>query len=163
MILARDHLTWKHANTTLSGQSNLLINGSVKATHIVDFIVLLGGCATHHEADFSQVSLPPPVTLESDFVQGNIRITPPCTQDKLPNGEKSVYVYNEGGTVSIPMHDAKGRAFTVFVDHGMHSPTRHAIYLNAFPREPNSVRVIREDEFKSKIGQFITWPPWSIW
>src|ERR1035437_1166079 len=27
VILARDHLTWKHPNIILSGQSNLLING----------------------------------------------------------------------------------------------------------------------------------------
>jgi hypothetical protein len=27
LILAQDHLTWKHANTTLSGQNDLSISG----------------------------------------------------------------------------------------------------------------------------------------
>jgi hypothetical protein len=27
LILAQDHLTWKHANTVLSGQTDLSING----------------------------------------------------------------------------------------------------------------------------------------
>jgi ribosomal protein S12 methylthiotransferase accessory factor YcaO len=28
LILPQEHLTWKHANTTLSGQTDLSINGS---------------------------------------------------------------------------------------------------------------------------------------
>jgi len=90
----------------------------------------------------------------SDFVQGDIRITPPVAREKDRKGEGVLWIYNEGGTRKIPLHDAKGRSFDVFIDHQIGSPTPGAIYLNAYPRESNSIRVLRPDEFRQKVGDF---------
>ncbi len=116
--------------------------------------------------------------LDPDFVQGQIRITPPVTREKDRRGEPIFSIYNDGGTRRIPIRDAKGRSFDVFIDHRIghsdpsyeidlsksnsvrvvHPPksmrTDGQIYLNAYPGETNSVRVIHPDEFKRKVGNF---------
>ncbi len=116
--------------------------------------------------------------LDPDFVQGQIRITPPVTREKDRRGEPIFSIYNDGGTRRIPIRDAKGRRFDVFIDHRIghsdpsyeiglsksnsvrvvHPPksmrTDGHIYPNAYPGETNSVRVIHPDEFKRKVGDF---------
>jgi hypothetical protein len=66
LILAWDHLTWKHANSILSGQTDLSINGYAEAEYIrkpitimktrrsalvliaVSGMLLAGCCSVHH-------------------------------------------------------------------------------------------------------------------
>lgn len=117
--------------------------------------------------------------LDPDFVQGQIRITPPVSREKNRHGEPVLWIYNDGGTLRIPIRDKKGRSFDVFIDHRMgrptggtvyigpyptnsnvlrpvrlHNPTDGAIYLNAYPTESNAIRVLRPDEFRQKVGDF---------
>jgi len=83
-----------------------------------------------------------------DFVQGSIRIVPPVTRLLGPPA------ISDGGTLQVPIRDAKGREFVLFIDHRMESPTSGAIYLNAYPTERGSIRVRDVPEFKRKVGDF---------
>lgn len=83
-----------------------------------------------------------------EFVQGKIRITPPVARVPGPPA------IGDGGTLEVLIRDAKGREFVVFIDHRIHGPTPGAIYLNAYPNRPNSIRVRNEPEFKRKVGDF---------
>ena len=94
--------------------------------------VLLAGCASPHR----------------EFVQGDIRILPPVTRNLGPPA------ISDGGTLVVPIRDANGRDFTIFIDHRMQSPSPGAIYLNAYPGEHNSIRVHDATEFKAKVGDF---------
>jgi len=129
----------------------------MKPIQALMLVVLLAGCASP-KGDFSRIQLPPAVTPERDFVQGNIRITPPVTLQRLPNGEPAIGIDSDGGTRGARIRDADGRAFTVIIDHKIDTPTPGAIYLYR-PGQPDKVRVLREDQFKQKIGDFDAWPP----
>jgi len=83
-----------------------------------------------------------------DFVQGRIRIVPPVTRLVGPPAE------SDGGTLNVPIRDAKGREFLLFIDHRIESPTPGAIYLNAYPTKRNSIRVHNVADFKRKVGDF---------
>jgi hypothetical protein len=98
-------------------------------------IVVLGGCASGPQDS-------------REFVQGKIRIVAPVTQ--LPRAP----AISDGGTLAVPIRDAKGKEFTLFIDHRMESPTPGTIYLNAYPGERGSVRVHETAEFKRKVGDF---------
>ena len=80
-----------------------------------------------------------------EFTQGDIRITAPV---KVQSRSWAT----DGGTVFTHLLDAKGRSLDVYVDYQIGSPTRGAIYLNAYRGERNSVRVINEKQFKSIVG-----------
>jgi hypothetical protein len=95
--------------------------------------VLLSGCAH---------------TPTSDFVQGSIRITPPIHEDT----KVDFAIIEDGGTVPGRFTDAKGRVFDYYIDRRIHTKTRGAIYLNAYPTEPKSVCVENEAEFRRKLG-----------
>src|SRR3954468_14282846 len=84
-----------------------------------------------------------------EFVQGNIRIATPVTWQKSKSAEAS-----DGGTLFIPIRDARGKVFDVYIDHRLKSPTPGAIYLNAHPGKSNSVQVIDMQYFKRKMGPF---------
>ena len=96
------------------------------------FLALLTGCA--HQPS-------------QDFVQGNLRITPPIQQDAL-----SYALLSDGGTQPGRFTDARGRVFEFFIDHHIGTKTPGAIYLNAYPGEPHSVQVKNEAEFRQKLG-----------
>jgi hypothetical protein len=83
-----------------------------------------------------------------DFVQGKIRIVPPVTRLEGPPN------VTDGGTREVPIRDATGKEFLLFIDHRIESPTPGAIYLNAYPTERHSVRVRDVPEFKKKVGDF---------
>ena len=102
----------------------------VKETRIVIVMALLAGC----------VEAPRP------FVQGNIQIYPPVTRLANPP------VMSDGGTQEIGIRDAKGRGFTYFVDHRLGGSTPGAIYLNAYPGESNSIRVLDVRDFNETVG-----------
>jgi hypothetical protein len=139
----------------------------MKPIQALMLVVLLAGCASP-KGDFSRIQLPPALPPEKDFVQGNIRITPPVTLQRLPNGEPDIRIANDGGTTGTSIRDAQGRLFDVIIDHKMGTPTPGAIYLwrpgqpnlrfDPFPYQ-NWVRVLREDEFRHTIGDFDVWPP----
>ncbi len=93
-------------------------------------------------------------TATSPFVQNDIRIVPPVTQeghDKATQTGK-ITLFNEGGTQWIKIIDAEGKQFDVYIDHRIGSTTPGAIYLHAYPDKSNSVQVLNEREFKRKIG-----------
>jgi len=83
-----------------------------------------------------------------DFVQGRIRIVPPVTRLL---GSPAI---EDGGTLQVPIRDAKGREFLLYIDHRIESPTPGAIYLNAYPTERHSIRVRDVQDFKRKVGDF---------
>jgi len=68
--------------------------------------------------------------------------------------------FNDGGTKWIKITDAEGKKFDVYID-GRHFPdgtggysSTSGIYLMAYPGRSNSVRVVNEQDFKKKIGDF---------
>ncbi len=87
-------------------------------------------------------------TPTKDFVQGSVRITPPIQQET----EVQHAIIEDGGTVPGRFTDAEGRVFDYYIDHRIHTKHPGAIYLNAYPGEPKSVRVKNEAEFKQKLG-----------
>ena len=108
----------------------------MKATRTLVLLGLVAGCA-HTET--------------KDFVQGSIRIiriTPPIHKDTTAQ-----YVtLNDGGTQPGMFTDAKGRTFEFYIDHRIGTKTPGAIYVNAYPGEPGSVRIRDEAEFRKKLG-----------
>lgn len=85
-------------------------------------------------------------TPTKDFVQGSVRITPPIHMDPIP-----FTILEDGGTAPGRFTDAKGRIFDFYIDRRIGTKTRDAIYLNAYPGRPKSVRVKNEAEFKQKL------------
>ncbi|MEI9864442.1 MAG: hypothetical protein WDN00_07785 [Limisphaerales bacterium] len=85
-------------------------------------------------------------TRGTDFVQDNIRITPPI------NAELSPWVLTDGGTAQGTITDAEGRTFPFFVDHRIGSKTLGSIYLMAYPNDRDSIRIRNESEFKQKLN-----------
>ena len=61
---------------------------------------------------------------------------------------------SDGGTLQVHIIDAVGKEFIIFIDYRMESPTPGAIYLDAYPGERNSIRVLDEQGFKQKVGDF---------
>jgi len=57
----------------------------------------------------------------------------------------------DGGTQPGRFTDARGRTFDFYIDHRIGTTTPGAIYLNAYPQKPKSVRVIDQTEFKQKL------------
>ena len=88
------------------------------------------------------------LTPTKDFVQGSVRMTPPIQQET----EVQFAIIGDGGTAPGRFTDAKGRAFDYYIDHRIHTKTPGAIYLNACPGEPKSIRVKNEAEFRQKLG-----------
>jgi len=87
-------------------------------------------------------------TATKDFVQGNIRITPPIHKDTTAQ----YVILNDGGTQPSMFTDANGRTFDFYIDHSISTKTPGASYLNAPPGERKSVRVRNEAEFRRKLG-----------
>lgn len=73
-------------------------------------------------------------TATEDFVQGNLRITPPREKVFLTALE-------DGGSIEGKIKDAKGRRFDVFIDYRLGTKTPGAVYFNGDPGEPKSVLV----------------------
>jgi hypothetical protein len=89
-----------------------------------------------------------------EFVQGDIQIAPPVTGSGGRPLDEFAEVIKDGGTLEIPIRDAKGREFTIFIDHRFRTVTPGAIYLNAYPGRSNSIRVLDVRDFKQKVGDF---------
>ena len=66
---------------------------------------------------------------------------------------------SDGGTLQVHIIDAVGKEFIIFIDYRMESPTPGAIYLDAYPGERNSIRVLDEQGFKQKVRLFRRWLP----
>ena len=86
-----------------------------------------------------------------EFVQGSIRIATPVTRETGKGGK-----IHDGGSLLIPIRDAKGREFWIFIDHGIDSPTPGAIYLDVGPEAypPSRIRVIDVQGFKQTVGDY---------
>ncbi|PYJ58060.1 MAG: hypothetical protein DME24_17545 [Verrucomicrobia bacterium] len=108
----------------------------MKPLHVVILTSLLAGCSSAHR------------DYEWHFIQGKIRIVPPVTRNLGPPA------IGDGGTLQVHINDAVGKEFIIFIDHRIESPTPGAIYLNAYPGEGNSIRVLDERSFKQKVGDF---------
>jgi hypothetical protein len=65
-----------------------------------------------------------------------------------------VRAFNDGGTKCIKITDAEGQRFDVYIDHRIGTKTPGAIYLFDYPGKPGSVRVVDQQSFKKKIGDF---------
>ena len=108
------------------------------------------------------------------FVQHDITITTPVEQTKDEDGTAFVNAWPDGGTTMISITDATGKQFDVYFDRRLDrrrqpspapgtdnqevetvSQPEVIIYLNAYPDDPGSVRVIDQEEFKKKILQGI--------
>jgi hypothetical protein len=109
-------------------------------------------------------------TPPQPFVQGDITIVPPVkvlpdivvVQLTNGNGQPDVTIINgsagqlkDGGTRSRRIKDATGREFEIYLPHRIDMPEGE-IYLNAYPGEPDSVRVLHPQDFRTKIGDLPT-------
>ena len=83
------------------------------------------------------------------FVQGTIRIATPVTWET-----NKIAKFWDGGTLLIPIRDAEGRLFDVYIDHRLESPTPGAIYLKGYPGESNSIRVLDAVGFRREVGDY---------
>jgi hypothetical protein len=99
------------------------------------------------------------VHTNAPFIQYGIRIVPPVIVDQ----KDTLNLFNDGGTRWFKITDAEGKKFDVYVDHRLvsdgankvsESKTSGDIYLMAYPGHSNSVRVLNQQEFKKKIGDF---------
>ena len=96
------------------------------------------------------------------FVQDGIRIVPPVTNDgDDKTTESSTFtLFNDGGTKWIKITDAEGKKFDVYIDCRLFPDglggiyNTNGIYLMAYPGDSNSVRVVNEQDFMKKIGNF---------
>ena len=113
----------------------------MKPLHVVILTSLLAGCSSAHR------------DYEWHFIQGKIRIVPPVTRNLGPPA------IGDGGTLQVHINDAVGKEFIIFIDYRMESPTPGAIYLDAYPGERNSIRVLDEQGFKQKVRLFRRWLP----
>ena len=98
-------------------------------THIV-LVAALAGCSPKQS---------------DDFVQGPIRIVPPVERV----GPDAAYA--DGGTRRFVVKDATGMTFDIYVDNRLGTKTPGAIYLFAYPRERQSVRVENQSDFSEKV------------
>jgi len=75
------------------------------------------------------------LSTTSPFVQNDIRIVPPVTQEGYDgtSGIGKLTVFNDGGTQLVKIRDAEGKQFNVYIDHRINSRTLGAIYLRACP------------------------------
>jgi hypothetical protein len=105
----------------------------MKRTRALFFLALLSGCAH---------------TATKDFVQGNIRISPPIQKDTTAK----YTLLSDGGTQPGMFTDTNGKSFDYYIDHSIGTTTPGAIYLNAPAGEPGSVRIRNEAEFRQKLG-----------
>ncbi len=89
------------------------------------------------------------------FIQDGIRIVPPVTREGRDKAAQTVSVteFNDGGTRLIKITDAVGQKFDVYIDHRIDTKTPGAIYLIDYPGNSNSVRVVDQKDFHSKIGE----------
>jgi hypothetical protein len=126
------------------------IPGLIIAVLALGSICILGVRAQQNTGNASSST----ATTSSDFVQEGILITPPVTRERDSHSQPVVWIYHDGGTRRVPIRDAQRRSFDVFIDHKIGTTTPGAIYLNAYPAETNSVRVVHPNEFKQKVGDF---------
>jgi hypothetical protein len=84
-----------------------------------------------------------------DFVQGTIRIATPVVRQSGKGGG-----IHDGGTLWIPILDARGRAFDIYIDYRIGTQSPGAIYVNNYPGLSNSVRILDVSDFKRKVGDF---------
>ena len=109
----------------------------MRALLVIGFISLCVGCAHTH----------------GPFVQAGIRIVPPVEQQH-DQGDIVIHAFNDGGTKCITITDAAGQKFDVYIDHRLDTKTPGAIYLIDYPGKSDSVRIVDEQDFKKKIGDF---------
>jgi hypothetical protein len=109
----------------------------MKKTLLLAFMILIAGCAQTNRA----------------FIQDDIRIVPPVEQEHDDRGI-IITAFNDGGTKSVKITDAEGKTFNIYIDRRIDSKSPGAIYLNAYPGDSNSVRVVDQEAFKRKIGNF---------
>ena len=105
----------------------------MKRLHVLMVVALCAGCTNAGPA----------------FVQGTIRIATPVTWET----NKIARFWN-GGTLLIPIRDAAGREYDVYIDHRLESPTPGTIYVNGYPGMSNSIRVLDAVGFRRKVGDF---------
>ena len=92
------------------------------------------------------------------YVQGDITIFPPITQNRDSNGNLTETHFNDGGTRMITITDAKGNNYDVYFDHRFaftngifQDKGLGLIYLNSYPGKEGSVLVDKQDEFRKLI------------
>lgn len=82
------------------------------------------------------------------FIQGHTVIVPPLRHANIQPG------LDDGGTIRATLTDARDRAFVIYIDHRLDSVTRGDVYLFAYPSEKRSVRVLNQQDFRDKLGDF---------
>jgi hypothetical protein len=80
-----------------------------------------------------------------DFVQGDIRLTPPIK-------ERNLACLEDGGSICGRIKDAKGRTYDIFIDYRLRTKTPGAVYFNGEPGEPKSVRVTNGPAIMRMLG-----------
>lgn len=80
-----------------------------------------------------------------DFVQGDIRLTPPL--ERL-----SLAVLEDGGSVQGKIRDARGRLFDIFIDNRLGTKTPGAVYLGGEPGDPKAVLITNGAAIKQMLG-----------
>ncbi len=115
------------------------MRANMKATPFLVFMALIAGCAPINRA----------------FVQDGIRIVPPVEREHV-GGLIVINAFNDGGTKQVKITDVEGKTFDIYIDYRIGSKSPGAIYLNGYPGDSNTVRVVDQEAFKRKVGDFDT-------
>src|SRR5512140_2063359 len=114
---------------------------------VITLCVLAIGCASTAGRREGTLAIKAPAPVGS-FVQGDTVIVPPLRHGKIQPG------MDDGGTIRATLTDARDRAFVIYIDHRLGSVTRGDVYLFAYPSEKRSVRVLNQQDFRDKLGDF---------
>ena len=103
---------------------------------------------------FFQITLSIAHGEEESFIQGDIRIALPVKILLNKEGLITEKSFNDGGTFMVTIIDSNGHKFDVYIDHRIGNEKNWGVvYLNGYPEEQNSVRILNQAKFRQKILQ----------
>jgi hypothetical protein len=122
---------------------------------VIGLCILAPGCASRAGRGNGALATNAPAPVGA-FIQGDTVIVPPLRHARIQPG------LDDGGTIRATLTDARGKALVIYIDHRARSVTRGDVYLFAYPAEKGSVRVLNQQEFRDKLGDFDKGPSSSF-
>ena len=127
----------------------------IESAILITVCILASGCASRAGRGGGALAINAPAPVGA-FIQDDTVIAPPLRHAKIQPG------LDDGGTIRATLTDARDKAFVIYIDHRVGSVTRGDVYLFAYPSEKGSVRVLNQQEFRDKLGDFDKGPSSSF-
>ena len=122
---------------------------------VIGLCILAPGCASRAGRGEGTLATNAPAPAGA-FIQGDTVIVPPLRHARTQPG------LDDGGTIRVSLTDARDKTFVIYIDHRVDTVTRRDVYLFAYPSEKGSVRVLNQQEFRDKLGDFDKGPSSSF-